>query len=302
MSASIYASRELYAGTGLVPGRKNRGIIGWHSVVGPGDITISPEAMEGEHDPSIMWAPDDYSHWRSAGAFSPTSFSCYINLLNTGQNTIDYVALTGHNFADNETGQGYSYSLEYSEDGESWAELVAPRIALDGSSILFQFAELSVFYCRIKITSQAWAQAPGRSAATFAVAHLRMGKLLRLQRPMLLGMVPFTLDTESELESGTSDNGKYLGGRLVRVWERYTITQGFVDPLFVRQHIKPFLNHCRMIGGGSRGPAGSFFALWRPDDYPEEVLYCHAPSRIRNPENQLANGMMQFSLSGTASR
>lgn len=299
---SVYASRELYVGTGIVPGRKNRAMIGWHSVLGPGDITVSPPAMESDIDTSIMWSPDDYSYWRSAGTFSASAFSCYVNLLNSDQQLIDYVTLTGHNFANNETGAGYSFGLEYSADGVTWVELVAPKIALDGSTILLAFEPRAVMFCRLKITSTAWTAAAGRLPATFAIAHIRMGRLLRLQRPMFIGMVPFTLNTDARLEGAASVSGKYLGTRLISVHEKYTIQQQFNDGEFVRLHVKPFLNHCRLIGGGGRGPKGSFVCAWRPDDNPDEVLYCHPPASIRAPEIQLGSGMMQFSLSGVASR
>lgn len=296
---SIYLSNALYVSYGQQPASRNRPTIGWKSVLRPSDITVD-YAHAGDANQRVMWSPDTYSYWQSAAVFSATPLTCYINLSNPGGAPVDYVGIAGHNFGSNSTGTGYVLNCQHSFDGTTWVDTTPAIIPADNRAIMLQFEPLLAQYFRLKVVSSAWESQPGRTGVVFSIAHLRMGESLRLQMPIYVGASPFLLDKKVEKITSVSDNGKYLGTMLKSVVHKYAFTQKNNSPDFIRQSIAPFLDHCDLIGGGGNGPKGSFFAAWRPYDYPDEVLYCHPPSSIDRPENQRSNGMMGFSLSGEA--
>lgn len=291
---SVYISSELYLSTLSQRVSRNRGIIGWHSVLRPQDITANVDGVA-DLTTTALWSPDTYTFWTSRAVNKSAPFYTYINLQNPAGEAVDYLGIAGHNFAVNETGARYAFRLEYSTNGTTWTQATPDYTAKNNGVVMLHFERTYAQNFRLRIRSDAWTGSPG---ATFSLAHIRLGQLLRLQFPVYVGQIPYGINRQVDKIVDTSDSGKYLGTKVTSVRYLYELAQENNDPAFVRENILPFLDHAETIGGFGNGPKGTFFSAWRPDDYPDEVLYCHPPSRINRPTNQRSNGMMQWSISG----
>src|SRR5690606_13638794 len=123
--------------------------------------------------------------------------------------------------------------------------------------IIIHFDQLQAQYHRLRISVPAMTF--GQNAGV-QIAHIRMGRMLRLQRKIYVDVTPFTLDKRVEKIVSVSDSGKYLGTRVKSIHNLYTINQENNDPAWVRTNIMPFLDHAELISSDSYGPAGTFFA------------------------------------------
>lgn len=296
---SIYISNDLYLQTLASQSAFNRPLIGWHSVVRPQDISVSGTGTSGAGGENVeaMWSPDTYTFWRSSLFHSSGGTNVYITLANPQALAVDYIGIAGHNFVDGGSGP-LSFQMQHSFNGTTWiATNSALAITSNPSAIIMHFNLLQAPLHRLRV------YIPGMSSgqnAQVQIAHIRMGRMLRLQRKMYVGVTPFTMDKRVEKIVSVSDSGKYLGTRVKSIHNLYTINQENNDPAWVRANVVPFLDHAELIKSDSYGPAGTFFAAWRPESYPNEVLYCHPPSSITRPNNQRPNGMMRWAIGGEA--
>ncbi len=292
---AIYISNALYLAASYDAPR-SAPMIGWHSAIPYGEIAAGFDGDEPENAPAL-WGPDTYSYVESGAIDSPSPTTYYIYMANPNLISINYVGVAGHNFGDNAGNVLMQYKTQYSMDNSTWTDAISLHQQLDNRAIIMAFTPVIAPFWRIVVVVEAYEE---ETELKIKVAHVRAGTLLRLQRSMYVGVTPFTIDREVDLVDRDGDTGLYLGDIVKREFQNYTINQNHNDPGFVRTYILPFLDHCGLVGKISYGPQGSFFAGWRPDLYPNEVIYCHPPRQIQRPKNQLVNGMMQWSISGKA--
>lgn len=193
---------------------------------------------------------------------------------------IDYVGIAKHNF--------YTAQIAVSVEGlttdagspQDWVELNAPVIPSDDGPLLFRFTAQSFYAIRVRMQE-------GTAAAR--IGALRVGKLLLLQRRIYVGHTPITLGVSSDILSGRSENGHYLG-RLVTGQKNVTsVSMVNLTPDWVRDNLVPFIRSA---------VDEPFFFAWRPGDYPSEIGYAWL-SNDPQPNNMRSNGMMQFSMEMT---
>jgi len=283
---SIYISNDLYLQDIDVNDlRRNRPLVGYKSVLGPSDISPSPENPDSPG--SNAWSPDTYTNWQS---LSDPDFPLdqEVDLINAGSDPIDYIAIAGHNFGTS----GATYSIESASDGLNFdTVVVAPKIVGSDASIIEYFDESQHAKFRIVFVIPA--------AKFVKISHIKMGQITRLQRPRFGGVKP-PLNNRVQGFSNTSVIGNYLGNKITAEggppWE---ITQQWNTQEFVRDTVKPFIDHMNNINTDTgNGPTGSFFYAHAPDDYPAEVQYCwKEPGQDVTPENQ-GSKWMQWQCSG----
>ena len=278
----IYISNALYLSKVVQDGIIDHPLIGWRSVIRIEDIS----SAFGDNA-RIVWSPDTYTYWESDSIGSSDAVDgVYIEFNNTTGTPVDYAGIVGHNFYSG----NLSYQWQHSFDGETWLNLTQLRNTIDDGAVMDYFNSTLAPNLRLYITGL-----EGRAR----IAHIRIGRILRLERKMYVGISPFRLNKRVEKVVTVSDGGKYLGGIAKSTVNLYNINQLDNSPVFVRNEIDDFLDHCEFIGPEwNNGPEGSFFGAWRPDEYPDEVLYCHPPEQIQRPVNQRTNGMMQWSIGG----
>lgn len=286
----IYISNALYLAEVSASNFVNKPLIGWKS-----NLRLEDFSSSDGPDAGIMWSPDTYSYWASDPVTSGSPIEFVINLYNNNAETVNYIGIAGHNFYKNASPSNFTFLLEYSFDNVTFTDAFPESATISNAALMIYFDDVAATYFRLTIKSLAGTDVSAQ------IAHLRLGKILRLQRKIYVGVSPFGLNKKVEKTISVSDNGKYLGGVTKSTVNLYTLPQMDNTPDFVRQEINDFLDHTDLLSPSwNNGPTGTFFAAWRPDEYPAEILYCHPAITINRPTNQRSNGMMQWTISGEA--
>lgn len=285
----IYISNALYlAAAAAAVQDGDLPLIGWRSILTPSNFSSD----DGENA-GVMWSPATYSYWESdPKSSSEDDIEFIVALDNPDAEAVDYLGFVAHNLYT----LGATFKLQHSFDGSVWVDTFSATSAVDDSTVFYHFDSVTAQFFRLVIT------APAGEDLQVRIAHLRLGRALRLQRKMYVGISPFRHNKRVEKIVTVSDSGKYLGSVAKSTVNLYTINQPDNSAAFIRSEVTPFLDHVELIGSSeeTNGPPGTFFAAWRPQEYPNEVLYCHPPEQIQRPVNQRPNGMVQWQISGEA--
>lgn len=284
---AIYISNNLYLAD-VDAGIANRPLIGWHSVFLPASVTASSGINQ-----SAIWSPDTYSYWES-DVFDPTSVTHTLTITASGVD-VDYIGVVGHNIGT----LGATYSVDGSNDGSSWTNIVPDRIMATNDPFLDFFDTKTYTFYRLSI------DVPGGALVTpVIVAHVKVGQMLKLERPVWQGEIPGGMDVKIDKIASKSHSGKHLGSVVVSRGESYSISQKNNSVSFVRSTaFQNFIKHAHRLEKIANGPVESFFYAWRPTTHPTEIQYCGAITDFSPPSNQQGtsdNGIMQWSMSGDA--
>lgn len=270
----IYISNALYLANLEAQGTKP--VIGWHSIVTRDTIAATSQLTD--RPVENLWTPDTSMCWEGL-----STGTMYITIDNPTAEPVNYIGIAKHNFGSGEV----AYTLQESTDEFSWTDVFAEKVVTTDRAIIHHFDATDSPYFRLKMV--ATAEAP-------IIAHLKLGSLLILERPMYVGHSPATLSPKAKRIANGSESGQYLGQVVTRRWYQSECKQENCDPSWVRSNLVEFINHVQ-VGRNDDGTAqGTFFFAWRPADYPDEVIYGWTNDDIE-PSNQRANGMMQYSFS-----
>ena len=270
---------------------KNRPLVFWHYTIGPGGFA-STDAEPG-FPASNLWSADTFTFWQSTDVSNTTIKNVVFE--SEGDAPINYVMFTGTNFSNFSFGtRDGEVFISKSPNGTDWTFISGTDTEFigDGTVIVYFDEETGPFF-RVQLVPSS-----ATSSEFMTVSHLRAGTATVLARPMYVGQSPS--DRTVSRISNRSDSGKYLGDTVISDVRSYSISQDNTKPQFVRDFVVPFLKHARCIGTMGFGPCGSFGFAWRPEDYPDEVLYCHPPDSLDWPNNSKRNGNMAWSINGAA--
>jgi hypothetical protein len=284
---AIYISNNLYLAD-VEAGNANRPLIGWHSIFLPASVTASSGINQ-----SAVWSPDTYSYWES-DIFDPTSVTHTLTITTAGS-PVDYIGVVGHNIGT----LGATYSVDGSNNGTTWVEVVADRIMATNDPFLDYFDTKTYAFYRLSISVPS-----GAPLTPVVISHVKIGQIFKLERPVWQGEIPGGMDTKIEKISSKSHSGKFLGSSVVSRGEAYSISQKNNSVAFIRSSgFRNFINHAHMLNKIANGPVETFFYAWRPTTHPSEIQYCGNVMEFSPPSNQQGtstHGLMQWSMSGDA--
>lgn len=275
----------------------NLPMIGWESYMGLADFSVS--TLDADHPPSNLWSPDTYTYWRNGVADGA------LYLLNPSGYAFNYIALAGHNLY---TGNiAVKVSIANSISGP-WTDLTSYLSIYDDGPLIFALnpgnTHQGVTYSNnnfthVRLSFQEYA---GYRAQ---IAHIKMGRLMRLPYKTFVGNKPALLATQVVSEVQVSENGNYLG-RINRAASReLEINSQHNSQGFVWNDVRDFLQHCQGIARNNGTPQETFFYVPRPADAPDggaanfhvtDMIYGWAKS-INWPSNEAPNGLMSWGLS-----
>lgn len=265
---AIFISQDLYLSGALDIDdyiNANNPRIGYHNLVVYGGVTADSEAAN--YPASNVTNVSTAEYWQSA-----SNATQYINF-ELGVNAWDYFAIGGHNL------EGSVYQLESRADpADAWTAVTDEAIPGDNNAIMHLFESLTHPYARLKIIPA--------SGVFPKIAVIYIGQILTLQRRVYVGHTPGVYGRQTEVVSGMSESGQYLGRIVKRQTLSTSISQENVTAAYYRQHIEPFVQAAILR---------PFFLAWRPAQYPDEVVFAWATSDIV-PENHRTNGMMKFDI------
>lgn len=281
----IYLSDNLYVSPGSSPDfNANSPVIGYQSVLTIDDISASGISFQ---DPKNAWSPDTYSTWVGGDIPANQQNTQFLYLHNTDLRPIDYIGLARHNFGE----EGYIFSVDESSDQSTWTPVTTDKTTTNESSIIELFEERTTEFFRVKIEMTIDNSAP-------IVGHVKMGKSLTLQRRIYVNHTPAPLAASVKRQTLNSENGQFLGQIIKSKYHTTECVQENNTPQFVREFIVPFINHANGIVQIPDTAPSTFFFAWRPEDYPEEVVYGWTNDNIQplNQGNDMLGGRMSFSF------
>lgn len=279
---AIYISNALYLAANLAGDNPNRALIGWHSIYARAEV-ISGAAADG-FPASNVWSGDTYSKWRSLTGASGTLLA----VSNSSAESVNYIGIAGHNFFT----AGIQYRL-IAVTGGVYSYLSSFKTVSDNSPIIeyFDSTYADLFFFEFNVPALQYVE----------IAHVKVGRVFRLQRQRYVGDVPSGMGKTVEKIGSKSFSGQHLGSVLISQGDKFSITQENNTPDFIRStDFKNFIAHAHLLQKKSAGCVETFFYAWRPEDYPLEVQYCGETTSFNPPTNQRSNGMMQWSMSGDA--
>lgn len=264
----IHISNNLYLSTLSTRGNP---IIGYQSILTIDNVSAdsSPDAT-----PIVNLVNEQTNqYWESESTSEQ-----YIYFTNTDLDPIDYIGIARHNFG---SGQ-IEYQLQATDDNspEVWVNLTSSFIPENDNAIIHFFGQVNYPSLRLRL------EPIGPPYEEPRIAHIKLGQALVLPQSIYVGHSPITLNRRSETITNTSENGQFLGRVQKRRYLETSVSMTHILPAFYRASVDPFAEHAE---------TGAFFFAWRPDQYPTEVGFGWTGGDI-SPENQMPNGMMQFSF------
>jgi len=198
----------------------------------------------------------------------------YVTVTVNPAQTVDYIGVARHNFAT----AGVAVSVETQVgSGDPWVEVIAPSIPANNNALLFQFVAQSAYGVRLKLAA---------STSAPEIAVIFVGKLLVSSQRIYVGHSPITLNRRTEVVSGMSESGNYLGRIITGSNLTTSVSLTNLKPDWYRSNFDPF------VVAAQDSP---FFFGWRPYSYPNEVGFAWL-TNDPTPSNMMSNGMMQVSL------
>lgn len=273
---SIYISNSLYISGALGDDyNANNPVIGYHSVLLPSDIT-APDSISAR--PAVnAWTPDTAQVWEGEGYQGvPAQYEAHLQLENSANATVNYIGIARHNFGSAQL----PYTIQRSDNGGAlWYDVTVERLPANNDAIIHYFDDVNSGLFRIRFRKF------GSDIDAPIVGHVKLGEALVLQRRIYVGHAPASIAKKVKRSTYGSENGQYLGQVIQRTYLTTSIEQENNSPDFVREYIVPFINHVNgQVVVEDTAPSTFFFA-WRPEDYPNEVVYGWTRDNI-SPENQ----------------
>lgn len=126
----------------------------------------------------------------------------------------------------------------------------------------------------------------GTTGLDFNINLISAGNSLQLQRPMYSGVRPAQLNAVTDYFNNRSESGEWLGRTIRRRGFETSIDMKRITPQWYREYFSPFVESIKTT---------PFFYSWRPQDYPDDVVYCWTDSDIK-PSNSGIREFMDLSF------
>jgi hypothetical protein len=238
--------------------------IGSHSVIDTANIYAS--ASDSDWPASNLANQATFAYWQG------TSIGVHrIGASSLGLETVNYIAIAGHNLI------GSTLRPVRSVNGSVWTAIDDAVTVWDNEPFMYEFPDTVSPYVALEITPMY--EVP-------AVACLNIGRVLRVQRRIYVDHRPMPLTRKTEVSSGYSESGQFLG-RVKRSQSRSTDVQlENLTPDWYRTYFDPF---------AVEAEERAFWWAWRPQSYPDECAFAWL-NGDPTPRNTRANGMMSVSM------
>lgn len=232
--------------------------IGYRTIVPDATVTASSEAPD--FPASAVAHPLTYERWR------PTAAPAELLIDAGGWVDVDYVAIAAHTIGSADA----TVVIAHSQDGEDWTDAMVIDPDSD-NAIMALFEQVTARYWRIQISE----------VAEIGVVYI--GRALVMQRGIYGGHSPGTLSRQTEISPTRSVTGQFLGRSIVRQGFNTSYEWSNLTAGWYRQEFDPF------VEAALRRP---FFIAWKPDRFPDEVLYAWCNDDIQ-PSNMGKRDLMQ---------
>lgn len=232
-------------------------VIGYDNVVSISNISTTTAATG--FPATNLANPASRPQWKGS-ASSPITTE-YITVLPSNGETVDYLAVADHNFGSIGAGLTIETTMSITSSPVVWTAVAigspAAYTPVDDAPLIFRFTPAAYQGVRLKIS-------PLHSAPQASVVYV--GRLLVLERSVVIDTMhtPINMGRKSDIATGRSENGKFLGRIVLGQWSEGQADFSFFSNAWYRTYFKPFVDATDEI---------PFFFAWSPVDHPEDVGY-----------------------------
>lgn len=258
---------SVYIGSGLVlseisPGgaeTANHARIGYQTYGRTGTWSASTEEI---NRPALQ-----LKYAQTTKFWQPTASTSWVKLDAGSAVTVDYVGLVG-------LYSGLTLTLEYSNDDASWTA-IDTRIVASNKAIMYLFDEIDARYWRMSF-----------SGGIPSLAVMYVGQVLIMERGVYGGFSPPSLSRSTGYTTNITETGQFAGRSIVKRGFQTSVPWDNLTANWYRANFDPFVESARSY---------PFFIAWRPDQYPEEIVYAWTNNDIK-PSNQGQRDLMEVSI------
>ncbi len=227
-------------------------ILCWRNIV----TTSNVNDIESDPDfPAVNVAnPSTRLKWKHDATNSPESAIEYFIIDVSQANPINYIAIAGHNFSSASIAVGLEIASYNSPVGGA-ESLINPFIPDDDGPLIFLFREIEAEAIRIILVT-------GSPPAEMAVVYA--GEYTQLPEGIQGDHTPLPLALTSNVSSGKSENGQFLGRIVLNQHQESTATISNFTKTWARDELQPFLEFAAEY---------PFFWAWSPSTYDGETAY-----------------------------
>lgn len=194
--------------------------------------------------------------------------------------TINLVGIAAHNIGT----LGGLVQVQRSTDAISWTTASGAAQAITGDKpivIRMQTSGLDAAYWRVVISGLT-------AGAPLYVGVMFFGYDMVFPRRFYKDFAPNIQPTEVQLQSNVSVGGNLLGNSVVARGSTITAQFRNIDPYFVRGDMLGFIPHFNAGKG--------FFFGWRPETYPQDVVYAWRDGASLRPVNSGPRDFMSVDM------
>jgi hypothetical protein len=260
-------------------------IFGWDNIVTASTIAATSE--DADHPATNLANPSTALRWvaeEEGSPLGPPAADQYLTVTISQVDDVDYLAVAVHNFG---TGQN-TVSVEGSTGGSpEWFELVEESIPANDDPIIFRFTPQSLTGIRLRIQTSA-----ATTPTTPYAAVLYVGKLLVCERGTSVDHIPINLGRTSNVMTGKSATGNYLGRIVLSEARATTFALKMLRASWYRANMDAF------VTASKEDP---FFFAWKPQELPGDVGFC-AMTNDPQPTRHFDTGTfaISFQMGGVA--
>lgn len=212
---------------------------------------------------SVALIPSTAERWTSASGTMQATFQP------GSATTINCICIGAHNL-------GSAGSTIVIETAPTVAGSWTVRGAISPSNnraLMFTFDDVEAADVRITITG----------GTDREVAVIYAGEFLRMQQPVYGGQKSPLQQRKVKYDTSDSEGGEWLGRNVIRQGVESSLRWNFIDPYWYRENFDPFIQAAE---------TAPFFIKWRPDKFPDEVLFCRtvgdtSPDNIGQGSNKM---------------
>lgn len=234
----------------------------------PGIVLAVTSETDAEPASNLM-NPATYLRWRASSNADQN-----LDMDAGSAVTVGYWAIAAHNLGT----VGADARLYYSDDAMAWTAASAALSPADNRVQIDEVTPASHRYWRLAVTS---------ASAAASIGVLYLGEITHLPTRVSTGHSPITSSRRTTVISGVSENGEFLGRRILRETYQTAVALAHLQQSWITSTWDPFTYAVRDRG---------FFWARRPVRNANEVAYCWCPD---DPTTSIAlnNGMCQAQLS-----
>lgn len=237
-------------------------LIGWQTLITPSLIeaglinNLNKDPTDVKFPAANMAANTTENRWQIDSTHRSDDIALTFTF--NGLREIDYFAFAAHNLGTNQRAVRIHGTTDATPLTGTYTALAQEVILSDDDSVLFRFATGN--YTGLRLIMQT--SYLDTTALFISVAYA--GKLLVMERKILVAYTPITLGRRPTIMNNRSENGKYLGRIVTSEWLESAANFGFMSSDWYREFMDPFVEASQTT---------PFFFAWAPISYPLEVGY-----------------------------